>query len=163
MATNPGKLQLIEDQQRTVERLTLQVANRKAEYDAARKLLDESIRRRDSIIVLGEAALKEQQPLFEGDHGKEEKKPSRTPKKAEAKAKGTDTSWKTRPVKDAITLGAIVNGLESQDPPVLNLGGLMIWLKDHTFRDLAGVGEEKAAKAADQLAEFRKAHPEFDF
>ena len=162
------KLKLIEEAHDTVKRLRVSVENRKADLDAAKKLLDQAIKRRDSITDLGEAALKDQQPLFSDDSTAEANgKASKGKAKAAAAekpakvAKGKDTSWVGMPVKNAITIGVIVNGLETHDPPVTTLGDLMLFLKRHKFEDLPGVGAEKAAKAADQLAEFRKAHPEF--
>ena len=168
------KLTLIEDQRKTIKRLALREANAKAEYQAAKKLLEQAEKQLTAVIDLGEDALKEQQPLLADlDEPATNGKPKRISKKAANEAaiaaqaplgepgKGKDKSWKSRPVKDALSIGSVVNALEHCEPPVMNLGELQLWLKKHSLLDLPGVGQEKAAKAADQLADFWKDHPEY--
>ena len=162
------KLKLIEEANDTVVTLRRRVENAKASLDAEKKALDAAIKRRDTIIVIGEKALEEQQPLFAGNGdakangaGKKEKK--LTKKEAAQAAIDAATDWRTLAVKDAITLGAVVNGLEALSPSIVTLGGLVDWFNDgHSLHELPGVGDEKFTKAMDQWEAFWKSHPGFE-
>lgn len=157
-----GKLEAIEEQHDTVRRLREEWEALDQDAKAKKKLLQAAERRRDAVIVIGEDALKEQTALFpEAEANGKEKKPGRKKKDAAEPDAPKDEAWRERPVNDAIAVGVVVNGLETQDPPVLTLGEMADWLKKRRLTDLPGVGEEKAAKASDQLAEFFKANPQY--
>lgn len=168
-----GKLQLIEEAQDNVNKLAFRVANSKAEFEAVKKLHDQAVKRRDQVIAIGEAALKDQHPLFpEEENGKpktagagKEKKPTKAQVNAAAVADSVKTdakAWRAVPIKDVITIGSIRNYLETDG--ITELGPMIDKLgKGWNFKDCPGVGPEKAARAADQLASYRKAHPEWVF
>ena len=163
-----GKLQLIEEAHDTVNKLGMRLANAKAEYDSAKKLLDQAEKRRNQIIAIGEDALKEQTPLFkdgdEATNGKAEKKPSKKAanEAAVASANGKE-QWRHLPISDAIKIGAVVNQLAVLSPPVTTLGELQLWLKKGgKLIDLPGVSEVKMQKALDHWDEFFRHKPQFD-
>lgn len=133
------------------------------------------------ILILGEDALKEQQSFLDDAkaHLKgETKKPVKAGSKPAAvngHAKGpfgglkvhdgADQPWRDLPVKDAITIGAVLNGLEDQEHRgniIRTLGQLVDWLNDGGgFAKIKGVAEKKAHAAEDQMIEFWAAHPEY--
>jgi hypothetical protein len=155
------KCTFIEEAQNTVDRLNAELASMQEQVKAKKAIVKDAEHRRDALIRLGPDALKQQQPLFETP----EEKPNGKPKKTETKAAkpGKNKAWRSLPVKDAIAVGAVVNQLEAWSPPVVNLGELFLWLKKNKFTQLPGVGEDKAAQAADQLGEWQKANPQYDF
>jgi hypothetical protein len=157
-----NKLQLIEEMQLTVDRLKVDVANADATLKAKKTILKEAEGRLSTLIRLGEDALKEQTALFPEEMEEPGTKHAKA-KKAEAGGDPKDgpKGWQKRPIKDAITLGSVVNALEVHDQPCTTLGDLILWLKKHDFTHLNGVGAEKAGKAADQLGEFWKANPHY--
>lgn len=152
----PDKLTCIEEIQDAIDKAKRQVAGYTAELAAAKSLVKTLEQRRDTIIKIGPDALKEQQPLFDGG---EEKTNGKAKTKEKKPPRGGDKSWRSRPVKDAISLGAVVNQLEVWDPPVQTLGELELWLKKNKFQDLPGVSADKGGEAIDQYEAFFKANP----
>lgn len=168
-----GKLELIEEAQDTVNRMTMRAANAKAEHDSAKKLLDQALKRRDQIIAIGEAALNEQTPLFppEESNGHAKAAAKKKPTKAEANEAaikaaearpGSTGGWRSVPLVEVFTYGAVRNYFECDG--ISTLGPVIDKLeKGFKFQDIPGVGAEKAAKCADQLADFRKKNPQWVF
>lgn len=168
-----GKLQLIEEAQDNVNKLAFEVQNLKGDYESAKKRHDRAVKFRDFVIANGEAALNVQTPLFpEEGNGKpktagagKEKKPTKAEANAAAVAESVKSdakAWRAVPIKDVITIGSIRNYLETDG--ITELGPMMDKLgKGWSFKDCPGVGPEKAARASDQLAAFRKAHPGWIF
>jgi len=160
----PDKLTCIEEICDAIDKARQRREAFKAELAAATSLVKTLESRRDTLIKLGPDALKEQQPLFGGDEKSNGQAAKNGKAKAEKPAKGKGnlaTSWRSRPVKDAIAIGAVVNQLEVWDPPIQNLGELTLWLKNHKFQDLPGVSADKAGEAIDQYEEFFKANPHY--
>lgn len=172
MGSEFNKQEAVDEAQAYADRLARTVVSWTANLNAAKKAHQAAQERVHSIIRLGEAALQEQQPLF-GENGKETEHGSALPADAEATgasgitpetdASPADTSWRDRPLKDAISVGVVVNALEAQPSPVVTMGQFADWQNTpgNTLTNLAGVGQAKADKAADQLAEFWKANPQY--
>lgn len=170
-----SKMELVEELQKTIDKIDGEIDVLTSALKGKKQIKAETEKKKTLLIQLGESALKEQTALFadietaEGNRAtkaaakaKKDSKAAKAPAaQVGAKPPGKEKANWQRPIKDVITLGSVVNALETLPSPINTLGDCKRWLEKNKFTDLPGVGVDKAAKAADQMAEFYKAHPEY--